>query len=212
MRAGEPVSSDGNSIAAGVAHATAARFVVEPVDAKQVQRMGRIGIDCAEALRRSPAGSSRGPSIRRRSAGRPRRRGSGPAFACRRRRRPDAFPVRAAPFHFPFPVSTSGWPKIPSGDGRTPTAPRGRAGRRHRSRALPNAVPCGDADNSAGPEGRKLASVACAGRTRSWSDRTPVSSKLIRRVKSTRRRESRRSIDARDMKACGVWPPGRSSI
>ena len=30
--------------------ATAARSVIEPVDAKEIQRVGRIGVNCAEAL------------------------------------------------------------------------------------------------------------------------------------------------------------------
>jgi hypothetical protein len=53
---------------------------------------------------------------------------------------------------------------------------------------LPNSLPRGGSNNRARLKGRTLTSVAGRHRPRSWSDRTAVSSKLIRRDKSTRRR------------------------
>ena len=45
------------------------------------------------------------------------------------------------------------WAKTHPIDGRAPTAPRGRAGRRHRSRALPDFLPNGGSSNSRAPGG-----------------------------------------------------------
>ena len=107
MRAGEPVSSGGQLDRAGRCGEAAARGVVEPVDAKEVQRMGRVRIDVA---RRSAiaAGMVEGSlQFDQRSATRPPPRGSGRAFVRTRRDRSDSFPARAAPNPCPFVVNVA---------------------------------------------------------------------------------------------------------
>jgi len=80
----------------GSRRAAAARRVVEPVDAEEVERMGRVGVDSREA-RGDRRRIVEGPSVRRKSAGRRPPRGNARASACRPRRRPDGFPARVAP-------------------------------------------------------------------------------------------------------------------
>ena len=203
MRAGEPVSSDGNSIAAGVAARPRRVFVVEPMDAKEIQRIGRIRVDGAEALRDRRRD---GRGVLQLAEGRQ----DDPGVAEASERSPvnvaiDQMGFQSEPRHSAFPSHSR--QMAGQGTGQATGAPQQRpAAERDDDIDL---APCrilsrAATQTTASPERRTLASVACTGRPRSWSDRTPVSSKLIRRVKSTRS-HSVRADHARRRR--GHWSP-----